>query len=401
MTDNALHGENWRTCFALLPKVSRTFALSIALLKPPMRHAVCLGYLLCRLVDTFEDAETLSTPQKAAFIRDLQTFLSGQTQPAPDWVREAVVALGAGVSPSDKELLLNLDAVLAAYESLPEHDRQSVDRCVQEMAIGMIEMQALLDQRGAEASPSDGTGVNGSAPAGAEALGARRLRLLPTMESLTRYCHYVAGIVGTLLTELLFLNSEAVTKGRYFDLLQRSETFGQYLQKINILKDIPGDHAKGWCFIPQAAVQAAGLTPEGLLSGDGARRVGAIAPVMRDVLNHLALAWQYVTLVPLKEREYRLFLGYSFFFGVATVVLGLKEPDRSFEGDRPLKIGRLDVAAIIARVNAAIDDPQALRAYLHGWLQDARAGLDPRWPAGVAEALNGLLRTLEPAVAAR
>ena len=391
MTDTALHGETWRTCFALLPKVSRTFALSIALLKPPMRHAVCLGYLLCRLVDTFEDAETLSTPQKAAFIRDLQTFLAAHAQPQPDWLRGAVEALGTGVSPSDRELLSQLHVLLAAFESLPERDRQAVDRCVQEMATGMIEMQGVLDQLVAETSGAPADPV----PA------LPRLRLLPSMESLTRYCHYVAGVVGTLLTELFYLNSEAVAKERYFDLLQRSETFGQYLQKINILKDIPGDHAKGWCFIPRSAVEAAGLAPEGLLLGEGARRVGAIAPVMRDVLDHLAHAWQYVTLVPVQEREYRLFLGYSFFFGVATVALGLKEPDRSFDGDRPLKIGRLDVAAIIARVNAAIDDPQALRAYLHGLLQEARSGLDPRWPAAVSERLNGLLRTLEPAVAAR
>ena len=377
MRDVALHGEHWRICFALLPKVSRTFALSISLLKPPMRHSVCLGYLLCRLVDTFEDAETLDTAQKADYIHALQAFVAGRTQPEPDWAPKAVLALGHGASPSDLELLACLDAVLAALSSLPLHDRHAVDRCFQEMAIGMLEMQEVLDRD------------------------AQGLRILPTVESLGRYCHYVAGVVGTLLTELIYMNSDALSKDRYFDLLARSEPFGQYLQKINILKDIPNDHAKGWCFIPRAAIQAAGLLPEALLKGDAARRVGAIAPVMRDVLDHLGAAWQYLTLVPTQEREYRLFLGYSFFFGVKTLVLGLREPDRSFDGDRPLKIGRLDVAAIIAKVNALVDDPKGLASYLHALLDEARRDLDPRWPAAIAAALTGLQGSLQPASAAR
>jgi farnesyl-diphosphate farnesyltransferase len=381
MLDAARHAEQWRTCFALLPKVSRTFALSIALLKPPMRHSVCMGYLLCRLVDTFEDAEALPTAEKARFIRDLQAFVAGQATPAPSWAREARSAVAMGANPADLELLDHLDTVLAAMESLPARDRQAVNRCFQEMAIGMIEMQGVLDR-----------------PLGQD---ASSLRLLPSMESLARYCHYVAGIVGTLLTELFYLNSDALTKDRYFDLLEHSEAFGQYLQKINILKDIPGDHAKGWCFIPRDALAAEGIAPADLLKADPARRVGAIAPVMRDVLAHLVSARQYLERVPVNEREYRLFLGYSFFFGVKTLVLGLREPDRSFLAESPLKIGRLEVAAIIAQVNALIDHPQRLTAYLQAMLESARAGLDPRWPASVSEALTGLIAGLEPAVAVR
>lgn len=374
MLDARSQAEHWRTCFALLPKVSRTFALSIALLKPPMRHSVCMGYLLCRLVDTFEDAEALTTAEKARFIRDLQAFVSGHARPTPSWARDAAKAAAEGANPADLELLEHLDAILAAHESLSEHDRQAVNRCFQEMASGMIEMQELLDRSRAQ-----------------------QLRLLPSMDALARYCHYVAGIVGTLLTELFYLSTDALSKERYFDLVSRSEAFGQYLQKINILKDIPVDHAKGWCFIPHDALAAEGIAPADLLGAEPARRVGAIAPVMRDVLDHLAAAWQYLVRVPVGEREYRLFLGYSFFFGVATLVLGLREPDRSFATDSPLKIGRLDVAAIVAKVNALIDHPQRLTAYLLGMLESARAGLDPRWPNSLSETLDGLLGSLEPA----
>ncbi len=376
--DNAQHGEQWRLCFSLLPKVSRTFALSIAQLKSPMRHSVCLAYLLCRLLDTFEDAADLPTPRKSTYINDLQAFVAGTARPDPAWGRRAAAELAGRADGADLELLECLDSVLAALDSLPMRDRQAIDRCFQEMATGMIEMQVLLDQS-----------LAGSVPA--------RLRVLPRMDSLERYCHFVAGIVGGLLTELLQLNSDALDPERHRALLSRSEAFGQYLQKINILKDIPGDHAAGWCFIPRSAIAAQGIAPEDLLNAPPELRVGAIAPVILDVLGHVAVAWQYLALIPLPEREYRLFLAYSFFFGVKTLELGLREPDRSFEAKRPLKIGRLDVAAILARVNLLIDDPRGLEAYLRAILDAARRGLDPRWPASVPAALENVLGSLVPA----
>lgn len=55
----------WERYYELLPKVSRTFALSISLLRPPSRQAVSVAYLLCRVVDTLEDAPTLSLERKA------------------------------------------------------------------------------------------------------------------------------------------------------------------------------------------------------------------------------------------------------------------------------------------------------------------------------------------------
>ena len=42
-------------CRRLLPRVSRTFALSIGMLPPSLRDAVGDAYLLCRIVDSVED----------------------------------------------------------------------------------------------------------------------------------------------------------------------------------------------------------------------------------------------------------------------------------------------------------------------------------------------------------
>ena len=47
--------EDRDVCSDLLRRVSRTFALSIELLPTELREAVCVAYLLCRIVDTIED----------------------------------------------------------------------------------------------------------------------------------------------------------------------------------------------------------------------------------------------------------------------------------------------------------------------------------------------------------
>ncbi len=44
-----------------LDRVSRTFALTIRMLKEPFRTYASTAYLLCRIVDTVEDCESLTT----------------------------------------------------------------------------------------------------------------------------------------------------------------------------------------------------------------------------------------------------------------------------------------------------------------------------------------------------
>ena len=49
---------------AMLPLVSRTFALTIPQLPEGLRDPVTNAYLLCRIVDTVEDDPALTTAQK-------------------------------------------------------------------------------------------------------------------------------------------------------------------------------------------------------------------------------------------------------------------------------------------------------------------------------------------------
>src|SRR5512140_312162 len=56
--------EDTAFCIAILPRVSRTFALSIEALPEPLRAAVRTAYLLCRVVDSIEDEASLPAAQR-------------------------------------------------------------------------------------------------------------------------------------------------------------------------------------------------------------------------------------------------------------------------------------------------------------------------------------------------
>ena len=52
--------DDWTYCVQTLPKVSRTFALNISVLRGTLHRSILTAYLFCRIVDTVEDAAKLN-----------------------------------------------------------------------------------------------------------------------------------------------------------------------------------------------------------------------------------------------------------------------------------------------------------------------------------------------------
>ena len=66
VTDALARRDAARFCHAVLPSVSRTFALGIKTLPGDLGQAVLDAYLLCRIADTVEDALDVQPERKAA-----------------------------------------------------------------------------------------------------------------------------------------------------------------------------------------------------------------------------------------------------------------------------------------------------------------------------------------------
>jgi len=332
--------EAWGQCFRLLPGVSRTFALAIDGLREPLRGAVCVSYLLCRILDTAEDAPELTSAQRGALVFPFLHALAGRAPLPAEWAGEARRLLGPRASESDLDLVLNTPSVLKALYSLEPSVQSAVVRWVTEMGRGMVAYSARMGETG--------------------------IKSLPDMAALDRYCYYIAGTVGYLLTDLFFLNSPAISRELFYALQEDAEAFGLGLQKVNILKDMGDDARRGWCFVPRDLLAREGLAPADVADeSKGPALYRACLPVLRSATDHLQRGWRYLSRMPVEEREIRLFLGYSLFFAARTLALVAEDSRRLWSPDEKLKISRLEVASVVAGVQLAIDSPKKLQALWH------------------------------------
>ena len=58
-------GTDLDWCHEAVQGVSRTFALTVDVLDEPMASYICVGYLLCRVPDTVEDADHIPPAEQA------------------------------------------------------------------------------------------------------------------------------------------------------------------------------------------------------------------------------------------------------------------------------------------------------------------------------------------------
>jgi farnesyl-diphosphate farnesyltransferase len=333
MADTSLK-KAWDFCFEALPKVSRTFALSISKLKEPLRKEVCVSYLICRILDTVEDAPLLNTEKRGEVIFPFLKNLEECTLTEKTLFRGHEELIKKGTSQSDLELLTGVDDVLSAYISLEEDARKAIFPWVKEMGEGMVLYSKKMDRGG--------------------------IKTIKTMKELDEYCYYIAGTVGFLLTELFFLNSPNIDKKLADELKKNANDFGLGLQKVNILKDVRDDHKRGWCFVPSELLKESGLSVDDLCHEANSERVfQALLPLFNGLKNNLDKAFEYLLKMPAEEKETRLFLSTSLFFAGATMSFIAKKR-KYFLSEKKLKISRLEVAAILLKLESKAGDNEKL-----------------------------------------
>ena len=203
-----------------LDGVSRTFALTIPQLPEGLCEVVGNAYLLCRITDTIEDDPGLTAGQKEAFSGRFAGAVAGR-EDAGAFARDLGALLSASTTADEHDLIANTERVIRVTNRFSPAQREILERCVRIMSGGMAEFQK-------EASPHG-------------------LKDLPRFD---RYCYYVAGVVGEMLTEL-FCEHSGEIRDRRDDLLALGRSFGQGLQMTNILKDIWDDRKRGACWLPR------------------------------------------------------------------------------------------------------------------------------------------------------
>ena len=303
---------------AILSSVSRTFALTIPLLPSAIKKVVGNTYLLCRIVDTIEDAADLlpETKQHLSLL-----FLDAVLEKSlvASFVEPCLKALSDYGNQDELDLIANTPTVLRILHTCSKEDQEAVSRCVSIMSEGMSRFH-----------------------------GKQTVAGLKDLNEFERYCYVVAGVVGELLTTIFRNHSPRFAKN-----IQGQEAlaiaFGQALQMTNILKDSPEDRARGVSWMP------ADMRQEELL---------------RIAYQKLQDSLRYILLIPKQDLGMRRFCFLA--FGLAVMTLSKIAKRKEFSNKDEVKLSRNTVMAFYAFTKFAVRSDTLMNAFFHNSSQAFR-----------------------------
>ncbi len=317
----ALAQTAWTYCKEMLPKVSRTFALNIAVLTGELHRAVLLAYLWCRIIDTVEDAPLLAADRKQRALLDFAKWIEGPMEASDIGAWSSQLSDLDGTE-DELDLLENVTLVAECFAELSVSVRSRVVPSVAEMARGMAEYQSR---------PQLG-----------------KTEFLRDEADLDRYCYFVAGTVGVFLTEL-FCELGRIAPVSQDCLKEKAVPFGLGLQLTNITKDIMVDLSRGWCYVPETMMVAAGVDPKLVRESDSRETATRLVkPMVHKAHGHLRDAFEYTLALPRHWRQARLFCLWPLFMALETLVL-LSRPDFQHQDGVSPKISRQKVRQIVRR----------------------------------------------------
>lgn len=296
---------------AILGSVSRTFALTIPLLPTAIEVVVSNTYLLCRIVDTIEDAAELSPPDKQRLSKLFLDSVLGVI-PVDAFVIPCLDALKDYSNTDELDLIAHTPTVLRILRTFHDRDQAAISRCVSIMSDGMSHFHGRQTQEG--------------------------LKDLPEFEE---YCYVVAGVVGELLTTI-FSNYSPEFARRIEGHKQLAIAFGQALQMTNILKDSPEDHSRGVSWKPASMSQS---------------------ELLKLAYEKLQDSMSYILLIPENEIGMRRFCFLA--FGLAVMTLEKIATRKEFGNQSELKLSRNTVWIFYAFTKIAVSNKFLMTSFFY------------------------------------
>ncbi|KAI0976829.1 farnesyl-diphosphate farnesyltransferase [Xylaria arbuscula] len=209
--DPSKEAPTLQSCFKFLNMTSRSFSAVIQELNDEMLVPIALFYLTLRGLDTIEDDMTISASVKEPMLRDFYKNLK----------KEGWTFNGNGPDEKDRELLVHFDDVVAEMLKLKDNYYNIIEDITIKMGNGMADYA-----------------INAEFQSG-----------VVTVAEYEQYCHYVAGLVGEGLTRLFVEGGYA--NPSLLERMELTESMGQFLQKVNIIRDVHEDFLDSRRFWPK------------------------------------------------------------------------------------------------------------------------------------------------------
>lgn len=312
----------------ILTGVSRTFALTIPQLPPILERAVANAYLLCRIQDTIEDDPLMSLQEKDDYSNQFITILAGNGD-AQVFGATLTKKLSPKTPHDEIKLIESTDRVTRITHDLNVAQKDAITKCVTKMAKGMMLYQGRATIDGLE-----------------------------DQAAMDRYCYFVAGVVGEMLTYIFCDYCPALTDKKEH-MLKLSVSFGQGLQMTNILKDIWTDKKRGACWLPQSTFKEQGVTLSNIVPGEGGPEFNlALKKLLALAAGHLKNAMRFTLVLPRHQTGMRRFCLWALGMAVLTLVRINRNPD--FVNSSEVKISRrwvkvtIGVTSLLSRSNECL-----------------------------------------------
>jgi farnesyl-diphosphate farnesyltransferase len=317
----------------LLREVSRSFYLTLRVLPREIGQPIGLAYLLARATDTVADTAIVPVSERLGSLEGLRQRIVGENN-AP----LSLTSLSPHqATPGEAKLLNRLPTLLDELNGLPSEDQSYIREVVKIIVSG----QRLDLERFGDAH-------------------AGRMTALVSAAELEDYTYRVAGCVGEFWTRICAAHRFGIDPATMPALLPNGVRFGQGLQLVNILRDLPTDLRAGRCYLPREELDRVGLSPEDLLDSSNEARLRQVYdPWLRAARKHLHAGWQYTTALKWSCFRVRLACAWPILIGLDT----LKKLERRnvLDGSQRIKTTRPEVRRIMVRSALASPWPWAWR----------------------------------------
>jgi farnesyl-diphosphate farnesyltransferase len=334
--------ENYEKALAgdLLAGVSRSFYTTLKVLPGATRGTVGLMYLLARTADTIADTEQVESALRLDLLDRFGALVQG----------------GGDHTALQRELL---EGFCPKQEHAKERELLSrTGECLDWLG-GIGEPRAAAIRKVLK------TIVHGQR-LDLERFAGEGLVALATAGELEEYTYLVAGSVGEFWTEVGFLElGERYATLPMGEMLELGKRYGQALQLINILRDLPADREGGRSYLP--------LEEIGSVEAEPAVLMAVSEKWLMRCREHFDCGAKYVAAV--KNRRMRLAAALPLLIGAKT--LPLVEAADWGTLSAGVKVSRKEVKSVMLRALLANLTRSGMARHCRRALGNGRVGVPP------------------------
>lgn len=329
----------------LLDRLARSFALTIKMLPASMREPVCLTYMIARATDSIADTELIPLNERERLLEIIKALINGNKDKRLD---ELLGFLKWSSTIPEAQLLISLPELLQLISTFDTVIQSEIRKVLITIISGQQHDLRYFKPGGRES--------------------------LLTAQQLIDYTYCVAGCVGefwTRISNYLFWHWE---DERLNQMLCLGRNYGQGLQLVNILRDLPFDLKKGRCYLPAAELREENVDPVLLFNGDGWGKAQAVFyKWVRQAVKWLADGWHYVNEIPFACIRLRLAGAWPALLGIKTIYYLTKESakDDFLRIQKPIKVPRKELHRLV------------LQTLLLVWIKPFWQGLWNRWACSI------------------